>query len=283
MMTLFNPDLMTAIVYLAVISQIFTISVFLANKWSQRKVSLLTKYPPKDYPNLYVQSSNTEFNRVKLRKLMDYSIAFISLSAVIFFYLTKANLEVVASSILIIAAIQLLPWLLSNYWCKENNRLMAKNFPSTKRKSSFEQRKLIDFVSPLKLIFSVLSYSVTLIFSLYIFIEQLWLEHSNKALLLILLNTTMVIYLAWLLFVSLYGKKKDNFITSEDRLKVIAKKCNTLAAFLILYSIFIAGICLIRTFDLNQVYVSVMTGLFIQLLFVLSFTNNIDKNYDVYK
>jgi len=282
-MTLFNPDLMTAIVYLAVISQIFTISVFLANKWSQRKVSLLTKYPPKDYPNLYVQSSNTEFNRVKLRKLMDYSIAFISLSAVIFFYLTKANLQVVSSAILIIAAIQLLPWLLSSYWCKENNLLMAKNFPSTKRKSSFEQRKLIDFVSPLKLIFSVLSYSVTLIFSLYIFIEHLWFEQSNKVLWLILINTTMVIYLAWLLFISLYGKKKDNFITSEDRLKAIAEKCNALTVFLIMYSIFISGICLIRTFDLDQVYVSVMTGLFIQLLFVLSFTKNIDKNYDVYK
>jgi len=274
---------MTAIIYLAVISQIFTISVFLANKWYKRKVSLLTKYPPKDYPNLYVQSSSTELNRVRLRQLFDRTVTFISLSVVIVFYLTKTDLETVASSIVVIAAIQLSPWILSSYWCKDNNALMAKNFPSSKRKSSFEHRKLIDFVSPLKFIIAILAYFTTLAFTLYIFIEQLWFEHSSKALLLILINTVIVIYLAWLLFINLYGKKKDNFITSEDRLKGIEEKCKALTSFVIMYSVFIAGICLIKTFDVHQIYVPVMTGLFIQLLFILSVTKSIDKNYDVYK
>lgn len=282
-MTLLNPDLMTAIIYLAVISQIITISILFANKWYQSKVFLLTKYPPKDYPNLYVQSSSTELKRIKLRKLMDRSIAFISLSVVAFFYLTKTNLEIVSSSILVIAAIQLLPWFLSSYWLKENNLLMAKNFPSTKRKSSLNHRKLIDFISPLKLIVSILSYALALFFALTIFVEQLWLEHSSKALLLLLINTTMVIYLAWLLFISLYGKKKDHFISSEDRLKVIAEKCKTLSSFLIMYSTFIITICLIKTFNLDQIYVPAMAGLFMQLLFVLSFTKSTDKNYNVYK
>ncbi len=282
-MTLLNPNLMTAIIYLAVISQIFTISIFFANKWHQRKVFLLTKYPPKDYPNLYVQSLTTELNRIKLRKLMDRIIAFVSLSIVTLFYLTKTDLEIVSNSILVIASVQLLPWFLSIYWLKENSLLMAKNFPSAKRKSSFEHRKLIDFVSPLKLILAVLSYALALFFALTIFVQQLWLEQSYKALLLILLNTTMVIYLAWLLFISLYGKKKDHFISSEDRLKLIAEKCKTLSSFLIMYSTFIIGICLIKTFNLDQIYVPAMTGLFIQLLFVLSFTKSTGKNYDVYK
>lgn len=282
-MTLLNPDLMTALIYLAVISQIVTISILFANKWYQSKVFLLTTYPPKDYPNLYVQSSTTELNRIKIRKLIDRSIAFISLSIVAFFYLTKTNLEIVSSSILVIAAIQLLPWFLSSYWLKENNLLMAKNFPSTKRKSSFTNRKLIDFVSPLKLIVAVLSYALTLFFALTIYVEQLWFEHSSKALLLLLINTTMVIYLAWLLFISLYGKKKDHFISSEDRLKLIAVKCKALSSFLIMYSTFIVGICLIKTFDINQLYIPAMSSLFIQLIFILAFTKSTDKNYDVYK
>jgi uncharacterized membrane protein len=193
------------------------------------------------------------------------------------------NLEIVASSILVIAAIQLLPWFLSSYWYKANNLLMAKNFPSTKRKSSFNTRKITDFVTPSKLVLAILSYGVTLIFVLYIFFEELWLDKSNKALLLILLNTLMVSYLAWLLFNSLYGKKKDHFISSDDRLKLIAEKCKTLSSYLILYSVFITGICLIRTFDLNQLYVYAITGIFVQLIFALSFTKSVNKNYDVYK
>jgi hypothetical protein len=282
-MTLLNSDLMTAIIYMAVISQIFTISIFFANKWYQRKVYLLSKYPPKDYPNLYVQSLTTELNRIKFQKLMDRIIAFTSLSVVTLFYLTETNLEIVSNSILVIATIQLLPWFLGIYWLKKNSLLMAKNFPSTKRKSSFNNRKLIDFVSPLKLIVSILSYALALFFALSIFIEQLWLEQSYKALLLLLINTAMVIYLAWLMLISLYGKKKDHFISSEDRIKLIAKKCKTLSSFLIMYSTFIIGIYLIKTFNLNQIYIPAMAGLFIQLLFALSFTQSTDKNYDVYK
>ncbi len=282
-MTLLNTDLMTAIIYLALISQILVISIVFANKWYKRKGMLLTKYPPSDYPNLYVQTSAVELSRIKVRKLIDRSITFISLSVVLCFYLTQADLEIVASSMLVIAAIQLLPWFLSSYWNKENNVLMAQNFPSTKRKSSFDNRKITDFISTTKLVFTLLSYGVTLIFALYIFIEQLWFEQSSKALLLLLLNTLMTFYLAWLIFSSLYGKKKDHFINSDDRLKVIADKCQTLTSYLIMYNIFIAGICLMKTFDLNQVYVSPMTSVFIQLIFVLSFTQNIDKNYDVYK
>lgn len=282
-MTLLNPNLMTAIIYLAVISQIFTISIFFANKWHQRKVFLLTKYPPKDYPNLYVQSLTTELNRIKLRRLMDRIIAFISLSVITLFYLTKTDLEIVSNSILVIGSIQLLPWFLTIYWLKENSRLMAKNFPSTKRKSSFNNRRMTDFVSPLKLTVSVLSYAFALLFALTIFVDQLWLEQSYKALLLLLINTAMVIYLVWLLFISLYGKKKDHFVSSEDRLKLIAEKCKILSSFLIMYSTFIIGICLIKTFKLDQIYVPAMAGLFIQLLFALSFTQSTDKNYDVYK
>ncbi len=282
-MTLLNPNLMTAIIYLVVISQIFTISIFFANKWHQRKNFLLAKYPPKDYPNLYVQSLTTELNRIKLRKLMDRIIAFISLSIVTLFYLTETNLEIVSNSILVIATIQLLPWFLSIYWLKKNSLLMAKKFPSTKRKSSFNNRKLTDFVSPFKLIASILCYALALFFALTIFIEQLWLEQSYKALLLLLINTAMVIYLAWLIFISLYGKKKDHFISSEDRIKLIAEKCKTLSSFLIMYSTFIIGICLIKTFNLDQIYVPALVGLFIQLLFALSFTKSTDKNYDVYK
>jgi len=282
-MTLLNPNLMTAIIYLVVISQIFTISIFFANKWHQRKNFLLAKYPPKDYPNLYVQSLTTELNRIKLRKLMDRIIAFISLSIVTLFYLTETNLEIVSNSILVIATIQLLPWFLSIYWLKKNSFLMAKKFPSTKRKSSFNNRKLTDFVSPFKLIASILCYALALFFALTIFIEQLWLEQSYKALLLLLINTAMVIYLAWLIFISLYGKKKDHFISSEDRIKLIAEKCKTLSSFLIMYSTFIIGICLIKTFNLDQIYVPALVGLFIQLLFALSFTKSTDKNYDVYK
>jgi len=282
-MTLPNMNLMSAIIYLAIISQILTISVIFANKWYRKKLFLLTKYPPVDYPNLYVQPSTVELNRLQIRKLIDRTITFLSLSVVLFFYLTKTDLEMVASSILIIAAVQLTPWFLSRYWDKENNSLMAKNFPSSKRKSSFTQRKITDFVTPSKLALAALSYGLTLVFTLYIYVEQLWLDNSNKALLLILLNTVMASYLVWLLFNSLYGKKKDNFINSDDRLKLIADKCQTLTSYLIMYSVFIMGICFFRTFDLNQLYVFVMTGIFIQVIFALSFTNSANRNYDVYK
>ncbi len=157
-MTSLNVNFMSAIIYLAVISQILTISVIFANKWYRRKRFLLTKYPPVDYPNLYVHPSAVEFKRLKIRKIIDRTITFLSLSVVLFFYLTKTDLEIVASSILVIAAIQLTPWFLSSYWYKENNSLMAKNFPSTKRKSSFTQRKITDFVTPNKLALTVLSY-----------------------------------------------------------------------------------------------------------------------------
>jgi len=274
---------MTVIIYLAVISQILTISIIFANKWYKRRRFLLTQYPPVDYPNLYVQSSAIELKRIKIRKLIDRSIAILSLSIVLFFYLTKTELETVASAILIIAAIQLLPWFLSGYWNKENNLLMAENFPSSKRKTSFANRKITDFVSTEKLVLVLLSYGTTLIFTLYIFFEELWLNNSNRALLLLVLNTLMVSYLIWLLFNSLYGKKNDNFISSNDRLKLISDKCKTITSFIIVYSVFITSICLIKTFDLNQVYVSAITGFFIQLIFALIFSKSVNKNYAVYK
>jgi hypothetical protein len=282
-MTLLDTNLLTEVIYIAVISQILSISIIFANSWYKRKSFLLTKYPPVDYPNLYAQSSVVEFNRIKIRKLIDRTIVILSLSAVLFFYLTQTAIEIVATSILVIAAIQLLPWLLSNYWYKKDNLLMVKNRQLTKRKGCFINRKTTDFVTPNKLGLIILSYGATLIFSLYIFIEKLWFEDSNKALLLVLLNTLMVIYLAWLLFNSLYGKKKDHFISSEDRLKLIADKCKTLTSFCIMYSAFILGIFIIRTFDFNQLFIFAMTGFFIQLIFALSFTKRVEKNYEVYK
>jgi hypothetical protein len=274
---------MTVIIYLAVISQILSISVIFANQWYKRKSFLLNKYPPADYPNLYVQSSAVEFKRINIRKLLDRTIVILGLSVVLFFYITQTDLETVATSMLVIAAIQLFPWFLSNYWYKKNNVLMAKNYPSTKRKSSFNNRKITDFVTLNKLWLAILSYGATLIFSLYIFFDKLWFENSHKALLLILLNTLMVTYLVWLLLNSLYGKKKDHFINSDDRLNHIAEKCKTLTSFCITYSVFIAGILVIKTYDFNQVFIYAMTGVFIQLIFALSFNEKVEKNYDVYK
>jgi len=282
-MTFLNTHLMTVIVYIAVISQIFTISIIFANKWYKRKTFLLEEYSPENYPNLYVQSSATEHKRMKFRRIADRTIASLSFVLVLFFYLSQTALETVASSILIIAAVQLMPWGLSRYWSKENDLLMAKNFPSTKRKSSFQNRIITDFVSPPKLVTAVLSYVFTVMFAVYIFIEQVWGEQSSKALLLILINTLMVSYLAWLLFNSLYGKKKDNFISSDDRLNLIAGKCQEIAAYLTMYSAFIFGICLIKTFDLSQVYISVLAGIFLQLIFVFSLSKTTEINYEVYK
>ncbi|MBL4941820.1 MAG: hypothetical protein JKY81_09175 [Colwellia sp.] len=278
-----TADLTAAMVYISLICQIFTISIYLANKWHKNRARLLIKYPSDDYPNLYVVSAQVELSRIKFRQRFDGVIALFSGLVVAYFYLNNADIQLVSSTIIIIAAIQLVPWFLSSYWCQGNNKLMAENFPSTKRKSSFITRKITDFVKPSRLIIALISYSLSVGFCLYIFIEKLWQAQSSNVLLLILLSTAMVAYLVWLALNSLYGKKKDNFISSEDRIDIIAAKCRAAILFITLYSCFIIGICLIKTYDLNEVYVEVLTSLFIQLLLILSFSNNSEKNYQVYK
>lgn len=282
-MILQNINVTAAMVYLTLISQIVVISVLLANKWRKNKTNLLMSYPPADYPNLYVNNAEVEHKRLQLRKLFDYSIAALSLTIVAYVYVNKVDIAMVASAIKFIAIIQLMPWFLSAYWCKENNKRMAKNFPSTKRKSSFQSRRLTDFVAPLKLLLVIVCYLSILFFSVYIYVEQLWQQQSSTALMHLALTTLMMAYLAWVLFNSLYGKKKDNFISSDDRLTIIAKRCKNTTLFITLYCIFILGLYLVKTFSLSNVYIEVITSIFIQVLLLLGSDNNSGKDYQVYR
>lgn len=282
-MILQNIDVTAAMVYLILISQIVVISVLLANKWRKNKLNLLMIYPPADYPNLYVNSAEVEHKRLQLRKLFDYSIAALSLTIVTYVYVNNVDIAMLASALKFIAAIQLMPWFLSAYWCKENNKRMAENFPSAKRKSSFQSRRLTDFVAPLKLLLVIACYLLILFFSVYIYVEQLWQQQSNTALMHLALTTLMMAYLAWVLFNSLYGKKKDNFISSDDRVNIIAKKCKNTTLFITLYCVFILGLYLIKTFSLSNVYIEIMTSIFIQVLLLLGSDNRSDKDYQVYR
>jgi len=279
----FSSTFLPEIIYLTLIIQVILISIFLSNKWSKNKIESLSKYPPEQYPNLYVQTASVELSRVRLRKNFDRFIVAFCLISIGYLFFTDAPIEQVSLAVKYILALQLIPWFISSYWSKENSKLMAKNFPSTKRKSSFEERKITLFVSHFKFALTMISYLSTLCLTAYILINTLWLENSHKALYLLGLNTLMVGFLLWLLFISLYGKKKDNFIENDDRINLIANKCQVLTTFIMLYSIFIFAISFFKTFEVNTLYIDVMTSVFVQIVLFISVYNHSEKNHEVYK
>lgn len=110
---------------------------------------------------------------------------------------------------------------------------------------------------------------------------------KNKVLLLDLINTCIAVFLVWLILNQIHGKKKDLFITSQNRTLKIKKQCRILSTCLIVYSTLISSVLLMYLFDLSPLYVTVLTSLCIQIIFWLNFktrkAEGLVIDYDVYK
>jgi len=50
-----------------------------------------------------------------------------------------------------------------------------------------------------------------------------------------------------------------------------------------LYSIFIFAISFFKTFEVNTLYIDVMTSVFVQIVLFISVYNHSEKNHEVYK
>ena len=196
-------------------------------------------------------------------------------------------LNKLSNLIIILAAVQLLPWFLVGYWEKQRSDLMANTVIIAKRKSSLVARKITDFVTPIKLSSALISFLIPWCLAGFIYQTSSWEILNNKVLLLNLMNTCIAGYLVWLMFNHLYGKKKDHFIASEDRTLQIKKQCRILSTCLILYSGFISSILLMSLFTLSPLYVTVLTSLCIQIIFWLNVrtrrADDLAKDYNVYK
>lgn len=263
--------------------QILTLSYFLSAKWCGHRLELLNSFPQKSYPNLYVVSESEERRRIQLRRYLDWVVlcaGFIGLLIVWYFQPTQ---EVLVRAMLGYSLVQILPSVLSSWWCKANGKLMSFKSPSAIRQVSLSARKMSDFVPFYKIGLAAALFLAMVVISLIAaFMEGLG-DDAINAVYFLLLGSATGGYLWWRVNNLLYGKKTDHFISPQDRHRLLSIRVKQLVMIMSYYSLF--SICMlgIGILQMSLVYLFAFTSVVLQVTMFLSLPAKVDIDREVYR
>lgn len=262
MNTLSDPsNLLISFFFLA---QLFTISFYISSTWRKSRKVLLEKYPFDTFPNLYAQSQASELTRLSIRKWLDYAILGAGLILVATLQLIDSKQNTLAYAMILLALLQLGPMLLSAYWCQKNSQIMANRFPTKSRLSRIKSNKLRDYVSARTLLISVVLQTSAIILLSYNYLANAIALSKFQSLFALSLFVTL--YIGVLMIKLFYGKKTDNFMSSEDQETKKVSKLNKLFIALGAYNCFLILAQLTALFNFNELYIAITSSVCAQLI-----------------
>lgn len=261
--------------------QVFSISFYISRVWLQSRERLLHNYPDTTFPNLYPQTRSTELTRLTVRRWLDSTAGAVGSVLLVFLHINQATPDVIGQWMICMALIQLQPMLLSAYWCNQNAQRQSRRFPDKIRAARLSRNRLTEHVSFSKIIISVILFVGALTFGFYQHASAT--ENSSKFMALMSLSVAVALYVGFRLCVLLYGKKTDNFISSEEREIKLANKLNRMILWWGVYNGFLVIIQGVNYYSLSEQYVVILASLLAQVIAYTTRNQYYPINPAVYK
>ena len=277
--------------YIALISQIFIISYYFPNKIYDRMRTVVTQYPPAQYPKLYpLQASYYDKFHSNYRKV-NQLISIVGIGLLLYltttsFELSYNHLELIALAYFFLQMAPVLRLELSEYnQLKHMRELNTANV----RQAELHRRSLFDYISQAHFFTAVLLYLVAVIFMFYLgdFAFDLGKDGYDAALQVLIL-TLGNMFFGFIIYKNIYGKKQNPHQDNKDRGTQIVVAVHSLVGISMVMSVFFAFIAAGDKYDLNP-FEPLFTSLYLQIIAMISFSSILnlnkieDMNFDVYK
>lgn len=285
----YETHLITALFYLAFISQIYLLSYRFPRKLLARARHVYATYPPADYPKLYPGASADQFpHHMSLYGGLNHFTLFVGaaliLGALITGYQPQGNGE---ETIVAFYAIgQFFSLMLLSVWEFKNFKKMRDDHDNPVRTADLQPRRLFDFIAPgwVILAASLLLANLSFVFLSTDFsqgeISDFFWEIAGP----ILVNLYFLAFGTWFI----YGRKLNPHQSPADRRKEITISVKAMVYSSIMISLFFMIDFAVKKYDVAYLQ-PIIWSLYFQLIGALSFSMilqpDLIKNMDfsVYK
>ena len=280
------PD--NIIFYLVFLSQIILLSCYYPNQLLKQMKTVLTNYPPDQYPKLYPKPVEYYTRGQRIYQVTNLAIlvtGFVLLIAVFRGDQSPANKisEAVPFGYWVL---QILPILIMELLGFTNFKLMRKADTKSTRYAELNPRRLFDFISPYVFGLAIIMYFACLLF--FYNIHQFQFHPSNDTFVIFVTLTLMNLLFAGIIFKNLRGKKLDPHQAHADRMRQIETAIKSLFVMSIVASIFLITVEGMQELDLMRHLASLMS-FYLQLTLVIGLGAMLRKikiehiDFDVYK
>ncbi len=265
------------------VCQLISISIWISHSWRKSRETLLNNYPESTFPNLYVQATRVEFQRLKIRKWLDVCAFVVGVVALASSMILAVKIEQLSEVLIYIAIVQLVPFAVSAIWCTQNSHLMKKQFPAKVRKASLRGNTPFDSLPKASVTIALVLFVVTVVLGLNVR-DYLGSESAaDKLNQLQTLNVAVFIAMLLLGMKTLLGAKTDNFATPEESRTKAMANLRYLANGIITFNVFVIAIMLTKAFDFKLYVIMVLTSLVVQVIVYSTKEQYLPINPSVYK
>ncbi len=280
-----------ALFVLVFISQFLLISWYCPRKIVARIKTVIKKYPPSEYPMLYIEP--VEYYHAKLDKFKDLvSLSLITCLLILMVSWSMGNSINEEMLVLLSFIVQTIPLFVLVYTVTKHQSLMKKAYFENKqtvtRTADLKPRRLFDFVSAKLVAVAAILYTAFILIYLTIHDFNIF-SKPDEVLGTLVGMTLMQVFFIAMIYWQMHGKKKNPYLDDTDRLKEI-KAVAKIAA----YTSIAASIVLIVSTVMDEFkYLDSLDPLVMSLYFQVITTFAIgtemrskeieQMNFDVYK
>ena len=277
------------LLYVVFLSQVILISFYLPRKMLSRMRYVVETYPPSKYPKLYPVSIDTVETGMRTFRIMNFIILLVGF-VLVFFGVYSPSEEMLSwrgqSVVTIYFALQFTPLVLAELSVFKYFELMRKANSRTTRIAELHPRRLFNFISPAFIGIAIFTYIAFILLVLYIRQDPFpgFGGYTN-----IFVVTVVNLFIAVIIVQTLYGKRRDPYQASEDRLWQIELLVKFLVFISIAATTFVALLLVLSALDLRNL-IDMSSSLYYQLIIAASFrtlfikTSRMDDiNFEVYK
>ena len=274
--------------YFVFISQIFFISFYYPKEILNRANLVIDKYPPNEYPRLYLRPLDFYKRKQQSFKIVNQLILVVGIVLLIAVAIWDYSSEGFIDQIIpwIYFMIQALPLMVLEYSGFAYFKLMRKADIRTTRRAELNPRRLFNFISP-----AVLGIAIFLIIAcIFIFstIHQFKFHPSNDTFIITITLILSNLLFAGIIYWNIYGKKLNPYQATKDRMNQIEVTVKSLVFMSIAASLFLIITGIIEYFNLNFLEAAMMS-FYLQLIIFIGLgtilrslrPENID--FEVYK
>ena len=251
--------------YFVFISQIFFISYYYPREILNRSNFVINKYPPNEYPRLYIKSLDIYKRNQRSFKIVNHSIMVIGILLLFTFgiwdYLSEGYIDQIF--ILIYFMVQVLPLMILEYSGFAYFKLMRKADIRTTRRAELNPRRLFNFISP-----AILGFAVFLIIAcIFIFylIHQFQFHPSNDTFVISITLILSNLLYAGIIYWNIYGKKINPYQATKDRINQIGVTVKSLVFMSIAASLFLITNGIVENYNLEYLE-SALMSIYLQLI-----------------
>lgn len=278
----------TIIFYTVFISQIFILSYYIPKKMLARMRYVYETYPPVEYPRMYPRD-NIYYENYQLRYgVINNLILLLGCLVIIACEVSGLELkyDVGRNVVFVYAMIQFLPIIILEISEHKRLKLMREMKVKTTRSAGLKPRGFLDFISPALLasaIFMLIA-AIAAKFWTHDFNFSWSIDVYEGPIIILLGNVYFMVMVGW----QIYGKKKDPYLTEQDRERQMKIVSTVAGGTSIAVSTFFIATALGDVYDIST-YESSIASLYFQLLGFFAFSiiletkNLTDMDFSVYK